>query len=193
MGRVFAQKHKAFIKAHLIGIGNAKMAQMVNETFDTNYTTQQIKSLKHNNKWSSGLDGRFQKGLVPYNKGKKRPGVKSETSFQPGHTPHNHRPVGSERVTDGYVYIKVAEPKTWRLKHVLIWEKHHGKVPKNHVILFADQDKTNFDIDNLILVSRGQLAILNKNKLIFEEPNLTKTGVTITKVHEKIRERKGKG
>ncbi|WP_083612210.1 HNH endonuclease [Paenibacillus sp. P32E] len=35
-------------------------------------------------------------------------------------------------------------------------------VPKGHAIIFGDGDRQNFDPNNLILITRGQLAIMNK-------------------------------
>lgn len=48
------------------------------------------------------------------------------------------------------------------------------------------------DIDNLILVSRKQLLILNNNNLIKNDVELTKTGIIIADIYSKINERKVK-
>jgi hypothetical protein len=46
---------------------------------------------------------------------------------------------------------------TWRPKHHLVWESHHGQpIPKGHAVIFGDGNNRNFDPDNLILVSRAQ-------------------------------------
>jgi len=63
-------------------------------------------------------------------------------------------------------------------------------LPKGHAIIFADGNRENLDIDNLILVSRRQLLILNQHKLIQDNAELTKIGVNIAKLQEKINERK---
>ena len=47
---------------------------------------------------------------------------------------------------------------------------------------------TNFDIDNLILVSKAEMLILNKNKLIFEDKDFTKVGVNIAKLINKTKQ-----
>ena len=62
----------------------------------------------------------------------------------------------------GYIEIKVEEPNKWRLKHRVVWEMAHGEIPKDNVIIFKDNDKTNTDIDNLILTEKGVNATLNK-------------------------------
>ena len=81
-----------------------------------------------------------------------------------------HRmPVGTEREgKDGYIVVKVAEEAgvpmskdNWKLKHVWIYEQTHGPVPKDHCVYFADGDKHNFDPDNLVLVPRKCLGVIN--------------------------------
>lgn len=96
--------------------------------------------------------------------------------------------MGSTRVDkNGYKLIKIAEPNKWALYHRRLYEEKHGeKLKKNEAIIFADGDKSNFDLDNLVKVSRANLLYLNNNKLIFDDPELTKTGVNVSKVMEKI-------
>lgn len=54
-----------------------------------------------------------------------------------------------------------------------------------HKVIFADQDKRNFDINNLILVTNSEALIMNKNKLIYENSQLTNTGSIIAKLIDK--------
>jgi hypothetical protein len=104
------------------------------------------------------------------------------------------RPVGSERVNvDGYTEIKVSDPNKWRCKHVVIWEAHNGPMPKGYAIIFGDGNKENFELDNLILVSRQQLLTLNRNRLIQNDADLTRTGVIIADLYQKISQRMNSG
>lgn len=54
-----------------------------------------------------------------------------------------------------------------------------------HKVIFADGNKRNFNINNLILVSNSEALIMNTNKLIYEDAELTKTGSLIAKVIDK--------
>ena len=97
---------------------------------------------------------RFPKGHIPDNKGKRvYPEVyekMSSTMFKKGHTPANHREVGSERINkDGYIEIKVAESKRWRLKHRIIWEQANGEIPKGHNVQFKNHNPQDCRIENL--------------------------------------------
>lgn len=197
MGRpLFTPEQIRFIEQHVPGRSNQELTELVNNHFGLDLTFVQIKAFKKNHKLSSGLDGRFPKGHTPFNKGLK--GLKGvivggkETQFKSGHLPHNYKPVGTERVNaDGYVDIKIADPAKWRGKHLLVWEKHNGRpVPPGHVVIFGDGNRRNFDPDNLILVSRKQLATLNKKNLIQNDAELTRTGIIIADIYQKIGERK---
>src|SRR5699024_2507694 len=112
--------------------------------------------------------------------------------FKKGDIPSNYRPVGSERIDnkDGYIVVKVSDEgiyqKRWRHKHVVEWEKHNGKVPKDHVIAFLDGDKMNTGIDNLVLLSRRDLVFMNKNDLFSDDPETTRTGITLVRLMQKV-------
>lgn len=193
--KVYPPGVRGFIAKNVVGLGNAELAELVNQEFGTEYTIEQIKAYKKNNKLDSGLTGHFPKGHEPFNKGKKKFWIGGEeTQFKKGHRPHNWVPLGTERISkDGYIEVKIREgqfQKNWRGKHILIWEKENGPLPEGHAIVFGDRDKRNFDVDNLICVSRAQLARLNQNGLIQNDADLTRTGVVIADMITKMSERK---
>ena len=117
---------------------------------------------------------RFKKGSVPPNKGKKMsPEVYEkvkETMFKKGHSPVNHREVGSERINvDGYIEIKVAEPNKWRLKHRIIWEQINGKIPKGYNVQFKNHNPQDCRIENLYLICRAD-QMRTENSLVAKYP-----------------------
>lgn len=163
----FPKEIAEYIQQNYKGTGHSSMAMDLNERFGTSYSAEQIKSYYANHKLNSGLNGRFEKGHVPANKGQKMsPGQYEKckgTMFKKGQVPGNHREVGSERITkDGYIEIKIAEPNKWRLKHLVIWEAVNGPLPSQHAILFRDDNKQNTDISNLRLIKRSELLIMNR-------------------------------
>ncbi len=198
--KTYPEEIKNFITDNHIGVGPKGMAELLNKTFNTNYTAEQMKSYYGNHNINSGLVGYFEKGLKPWNKGLK--GVTTggvQTQFKEGHLPHNYVPVGSERIrtvrtnrkTKGdYIDVKIADPNKWKAKHIIIWEERNGPVPKGHAVIFGDGNNRNFDPNNLILVSRKQLVILNKMRLIQNDANLTRTAVITADLVLKIGERK---
>ncbi|AUJ23138.1 HNH endonuclease [Virgibacillus dokdonensis] len=197
MTKLFTHEQEMFIRENVKGLGNQELADLVNKTFDLSITRKQMKNWKRNHNLSSGLTGRFEKGNVPVNKGTK--GLYNvggnKTSFKKGQKAHNYKPVGSERIDrDGYVLIKVSDDgpwqKRWRHKHKILWEKANGPVSPGHKLLFADQNKQNIKLDNLILVTEKQMATLNKKGLIKNDADLTKTGILLADIYQKVSERK---
>jgi hypothetical protein len=190
MAHIYTKEQAEFIKKHAFGRTTQELTNLLNDHFGLTLKASQIKSYKGNHKINNGVDNKFKPGHTPVNKGKKGGGWEP-TQFKKGSIPHNYLMVGSERVNgDDYIDIKISETNTWKAKHIIIWEKHNGPVPKNHAVIFGDKNKRNFDINNLILVSRKQLLTLNINKLIQDDAELTKTGVIIADIYHKITERK---
>ncbi|MDA1742213.1 HNH endonuclease signature motif containing protein [Bacillus cereus] len=192
MKHFYTEAEKQFIADNIKGRTRKELCEMFNEYFNLNLGLNQITAYIKNNGLSSGINTRFTKGQDSWNKGTKgicAGGIR--TQFKKGQKPHNYKPVGSERVNaDGYVDVKIADPNKWKAKHRLLWEKENGPIPKGHVIIFGDGNRRNFQQDNLILVSKSQLAILNKNQLIKDNADLTRVGVVIADIYKKIGERK---
>ena len=117
---------------------------------------------------------RFQKGSVPLNKGKKvSPEVYSKiqpTMFKKGHSPVNHREVGSERINVyGYIEIKVAEPNRWRLKHQVMWEQVNGTIPRGYNVQFKNHNPLDCRIENLYMISKAE-QLRTENSLMARYP-----------------------
>jgi hypothetical protein len=118
-----------------------------------------------------GAAFRFKPGQTPPNKGIRRPGFgpgrMKETQFKKGQAGWNHKPVGSTRLCDGYVYRKVSDirnvpwTRNWTLEHFLVWERANGPVPTSHALAFRDADRTNTRLDNLELITRAELMKRN--------------------------------
>lgn len=168
------------------------------ERFGIELKESQIGNFKVHYKIKSGTHGgRFEKGHITHNKGKKMSPEMYErckaTMFKPGQPPVNHKEVGSERVdTDGYVMVKVAEPNKWRLKQRLIYERETGeKLTANDVVMFLDGDKTNFDISNLVKMSRTDLVRFNQQGIKSNNKDVTLAAVYMAKIKAR-RKRKEK-
>ena len=177
--RKYSAEHIEWLKSNIKGCPFRDLAVMFGKQFGTEIKLRALTTLTHRHGLHNGIDSRlagghpgckatqFKKGSIPHNKGKKGVGGWEPTQFKKGNTPVNFRPVGSERVNvDGYIEVKVKDPNVWDLKHRIAWEQVHGEIPKGHAVIFGDGNKFNLDINNLILVSRAQLATLNKKGLI---------------------------
>lgn len=190
MGQLFTDEQEAFFRIHVIGRKNQDLTDLMNETFGIGLKNSQTKNYKCNNKIRSGYDGKFKKGDIPSNKGKRYPGRICDTSFKKGQPSINKMPLGAERIAGkgDYIIVKVAQPDVWKQKQRVIYEKLHGEVPDGHVIIFADGNKRNFDKDNLIMISKRKLLVMNRNHLIKDDADLTRTGLIIADIEMKANE-----
>ncbi len=167
----YTQEEKEFLREFVPEHSYKEIQQAFIDKFKWNISLGQIISSIKRYHLNTGRTGRFEKGHISWNKGKK--GVFYSGSekgwFEKGSIPPNLRQMGAERINvDGYIEIKTEETKTsyrWKLKHRMIWEQENGKIPQGYVVMFKDGDKLNTDIDNLMLVSRKVLAVMNKRGL----------------------------
>ncbi|MBS5783834.1 MAG: HNH endonuclease [Clostridium sp.] len=200
--RKYGREHIDWLQENIQGTRFKDLTQMFNACFGFNIGVAAMISLCDRFGLHNGIDSRFntgwkptqfKKGHVPANKGKKGisyPGCET-TQFKKGNMPQTWKPVGTETVRgDGYTWVKIAEPNKWREKHRLIWEAANGPTPQNHAVIFADGDKQNNALENLILVSRAQLVRLNQNNLIAGDAELTKTGILVADVISKVAQRR---
>ncbi|CAH2399170.1 hypothetical protein MES4922_210132 [Mesorhizobium ventifaucium] len=133
-------------------------------------TPAKLHSLRKRMGWKTGRTGRFDKGSVPWSKGKKLPFNPSNaaTQFKKGQLPQNYRGPGHESIDDdGYVWIVTDQPNpwtgasTWRVhKHRWLWEQANGPVPEG-MVLKCLGEKSNSDPSNWELVPIGLLPRLN--------------------------------
>ena len=106
-------------------------------------------------------------------------------------------PIGAESLDGtkdgGYVIVKVADTgvrsKDWVPKHRYIWEKAYGKIPEGYIISFLDNDRMNFQLDNLCLMTRKESAIMAKlgwNQIC--DPELKKAALSACRLQISLRD-----
>lgn len=191
MAHKYTPEQQVFFKENISGLSYQEIQNQFFEVFSVLLSLSQIKGYLGNHKLTTGRTGRFTSGHTPANKGLKGIRLSPATEFKKGHMPQTWKPVGTETVrADGYTWVKVEEPNKWREKHKIIWEAAYGPTPKSHAVLFANGDKQNIALENLILVSRAQLVRLNQNNLIATDAELTRTGILVADVISKTAQRR---
>ena len=194
-----------YVRDNSYGIDSVELSRMIKEKFDVDITPQNMKAYCQRHGIKRGITGWFQKGHSPATKGmtieeicgydpEKLARVRS-TQFKKGEPPANEMPIGSIVVTShGYKLRKRQMEGTlwerWEFLHRAVWEEHNGPIPENGYIIFKDGDKLNCNIDNLMLISRAENAILNRMKLRSEDPDLTEAGVAVARLRVAIKEKR---
>ena len=192
---LFPKEVAVFISQNYVGTGYLMMTELIKEQFGLEYTKEQIKSYYANHNLNSGLTGRFEKGRISHNKGKKMsPEVYEKvkkTMFKDGHRPHNSNQVGEiVRTSEGYYKIKIAEPNVWEYCHIRAWKERYGEIPKGMLVSFKDGNKKNWNVDNLMLITKSENAVMNQMKLRFNRAEATESGLLVAKLHCAVQERR---
>lgn len=99
-------------------------------------------------------------------------GFKGGMSYQKGYKNWRSTPIGTEKIYQGRIYVKVSDAPSgrsdknhmanWRPKGQVVWEQHHGKMPEGYVVVYLDGNPLNCDISNLECTTNninGQLSV----------------------------------
>jgi hypothetical protein len=187
-----------FLEKKVAGRSYAELTELFNRRFGLALSIYQIKGTMGRLGLTNGRDCRFRPGHVSSNKGRKGycPPGSEKGWIKPGARPWNYKPVGTERTNGGgYVDVRIRNPsgklwKNWKAKHRLIWEQAHGKIPRGHVVIFADGNRLNFALDNLLLVSGGEHGVMNRCNLRSAHGDLTRAGKAVADIKMAIADRK---
>ena len=197
-----------YIRDNSWGVSSKEMAEQVNEKFGTNFTEHRMRVFRA--KWGikSGVTGWYQKGHAPGTKGKTLEEICGhdpeklarvrQTQFKPGRRPENEKPIGTIVINkDGYKIRKKQmegeQWERWEFLHRAVWEEHNGPVPEGMIVSFKDSDRLNCDIDNLMLISRGEASALTRLNYRFDDPDLTTAALGVVRLSQTAKKlRKGK-
>jgi hypothetical protein len=190
-----------FIKDNIAGMTRAELADLFNRKFNCVINAGRIKGVLSCHNIQSGKCHKYTPEEIRFIKDNIATHTYAELTklfnrkfnwmiteyrlndFLRRHNLRNFKsPIGARRIENGYTLIKTAYPNVWEKKHILIWEKANGPVPEGHVIMFADRNRRNFRLDNLLPVSRKELGVMNKRRLVFPDAVATRAGHQIAKV-----------
>ena len=114
------------------------------------------------NKYRLGLTPArgFHKGHAPWNRNLKGIHLSPHSEWKKGQPGATHVPVGTETVyrdTSGRprMRVKIGEPNRWEMRARIIWERHHGPIPRGMVVHHKNRDKLDDRIEKLELISRA--------------------------------------
>ena len=89
---------------------------------------------------------------------------------------------------DGMVIVKVSRNE-WKDKQRLIYEQYHNvKLSPNEYVIFLDNNRKNFNIDNLKVVSKLEASYLANYDLKSSKKEVTKLGINVADLIIKTKE-----
>lgn len=105
--------------------------------------------------------GQFLKGIIPWNKDKKGIHLSLDTEFKKGNLPANFKGGIQNHIKWGLVFYDMETKKrTSYAKWIL--EQNGIIVPTGCVVYHLDGDTYNNNLDNLVVITRAELATLNR-------------------------------
>lgn len=191
--RKFTDEHIAYIRELADqNLPRRDIWKKFNEHFGLSVEQKAFYALMSRYKIHNGLDGRFEKGKTPWNKGKhiQSVGRMKETQFKKGSIPPNIRPIGYESNRKGDIYIKVGKAE-WKLKRRYMYEQYHGSIPEGYNIVFKNQQE-DYSEDNLVAVPKGAMALVNKYLKLTDDPQINEMVLNQATLEYKISELEGK-
>jgi hypothetical protein len=108
----------------------------------------------------------FEKGCIPWNKGKEGIHLNPASEFKPGEKTMENHPSwkgGVQMMTHDCIMLTTAPNQRERRPRV-IYEQEYGEIPHGCVIFHLDGDMHNDNPENLVAVTRAQLVKLNQEK-----------------------------
>lgn len=196
----FSEEEKQFIHAHYRELGSDRMKDEMEKTFGHYVSKFCLKRYRSEHGLLCDNNGQFEKGHVPFTKGKHPEEYCSPdalermrgTYFRKGDGPHNTCPIGTIVLsTEGYFRIKVRDdlPQKWRnwkqLSHV-IWEKANGPIPEGMEVMFLNGNRKDVRIENLALVDNRRRGYMRNFQVDDEE--VQKLGLLIAEVKVRTEE-----
>lgn len=173
----------AFLIAHLVGHSVSSVYQRAARLGIEKHPDHWRNPMAH--LWNSvnnpaTIAARFKPGLVPANKGLRRPGYApgrmAETQFRKGRPAceaRNYVAIGTEKIDPkrNALVRKVTDDPSifpvnrWQPVAKIVWESAHGPVPKGHVVRFRDGMKSlvasEITLNCLELVSQRENMLRN--------------------------------
>ena len=174
----FTEEEKSWLASQDPSLSYKQLAILFNQQFNANVT------------WCS------MREIVGRKLGIIRTGKHGQ--FIEGHDAAWKYPIGTEKVFNGYSWIKIRDdiPEgmptnkvwhyQWQLKSRYIWEQAFGSLSDDEIVIFLDGDKQNNNLDNLYAISRGVHAIMCKNQWYNGNPDFVKAAIRTSELIKEV-------
>lgn len=177
--KILTDEQEAFFAANQYGLLREELANLMNETFGLQLTINQVKELRHRMNLTAGPAELYAKRIK-----------KNSGRFTKNQRPHNFMPVGAEVIRDdGYLWRKIAEPRTWKQVHILMWEEANGPLKKGEKVTFLNGDRMDIRLENLALITSSINSILIRKKLRFADAEMTRAGINVARLIQAYRKK----
>ena len=186
----YPKEQQDFLRDNAPSMSRKELTDTFNLKFSTDKSVRAIKSYCNARGFNSSNDGRFKNGNRSWQTGLNAEDFKShysEESFSKMTRnmieANKTRKIGDTVVKSGIPHIVISTdysiPFEQRIvaKRRYVWEKAHGEIPKDHMVLNLDGDPFNCDLSNLACVPTKYRPQLNKNGWLGKSKDITLTAI----------------
>lgn len=158
------------LKNYLLDIANdytiKELLEKVNKKFNENYKENELRKYLVRNK----IEYKYE------NKNK-------------SHPMGTNVPLGCEYTKpDGMVLVKIGKNQ-WKYKQRIIWENYYNETLKDdEYVIFLNQDRTDFRIENLMKITRKESAYLSNMNIFSTNPDITKVAIDLARLQIEIKD-----
>lgn len=164
----YTEEHINYLKQIAPGRIGREITDMFNKKFGLNKTRTQIASTLSYNNIKTGMHGKGRRGCIASNRDE----------------------VGTVKIRKRSADIKIANPGEWQDFSRYLYEQYHNeKLKKDDLILFLDKNNKNFNINNLVKVTKQELRTINLNIGLSQDREINKSVIALAKLQNKIYEK----
>lgn len=189
----YTPEQDEFLRTNSGKMTRAELAELFNKTYGTQIKENTITVRCWQRGWACPSDGQFKNGSVPWckTKGGREEYIKklkggNSHSFPKGNVPHNRKEIGTVVHRKDGIYIKTAHGFVEKPRYV--WETNNGKIPKGHIVLSVDGNKTTDDVRKLRCISNETLTHLMANRWCGKGELIVDTGIMCLELEEVLNE-----
>lgn len=188
---VLTAEEEAYVLENYHHIGAGKMAQLLNENFGGDWNKGRVKTIYKRLHIKSDQTGRFEKGCIPWCKGKKVKMKSNAGWFKKGESIVT-KEIGTIVKRHDTTWIKIGMPNRWQQYSRYIYEQTHNvKLTQADNVIFKDGNYDNFDPDNLMAVTAGELRARNVVEMRqYKNADMTEAAIYLARLDKKLKERK---
>lgn len=193
-GLFYTEEKIDWLRAFVPGHHYKEITEEFNKAFLCNKSIRAVSSVCKSHGIQTGFDGRYQKGNIPLNKGKKGcPAGCEKTQFKKGNIPPNIAEKYSIiKSTDGFWKIKIGNVNEWEMLSHFLWRCNYPDDlidPKTERIIYIDGNAENCNLQNLVKVTTYELLQLNRcYSDLNTNKELRKVALMKIRLQKKIRE-----
>lgn len=164
----YTKEHIDYLREIAPGRIGREITDMFNKKFNLNKSRTQILNVMSYNNIKTGMYGKGRRGCIASNRDE----------------------VGTVKIRKRSADIKIANPGEWQDFSRYLYEQYHNeKLKDDEIILFLDKNNKNFNINNLVKITRQDLRTINTEIGLSQDREINKSVITLAKLQNKIYEK----